>query len=121
MKQSYWVSLWVFLSLTACDLCAGEGCEDAPDRCAALNADGCEVDPRCTELLAQPLLGENADEWCMPANPLSEFVGCIDSGSGCDEAMTIALDEENQAWEFPSSCIPQDWEEVPWIELGTCE
>ena len=58
MKQSYWVSLWVFLSLTACDLCAGEGCEDAPDGCAALNADGCEVDPRCTELLAQPLLGE---------------------------------------------------------------
>ncbi|MFT5585325.1 MAG: hypothetical protein ACI9VR_002914 [Cognaticolwellia sp.] len=121
MKMLSWVSLLGVLSLTACDLCAGEGCDEESDGCVALNADGCEVDPRCTELLAQPLVGENADDWCTPANLLNEFVGCIDSDEVCDDAMTIALDEEDQAWEFPNSCIPEDWEEVPWFELSTCE
>ena len=115
------LSVLIFLSLTACDLCAGEGCDDEPEGCAALNASGCEADPRCTEILGLPLEGESAEDWCKPSDPLPEYVGCADADDGCDEAMTLALDEEGQAWEFANSCVPQDWEEVPWVELATCE
>lgn len=115
------LSVLILLSLTACDLCAGEGCDDEPDGCAALNSAGCEADPRCTEILAVPLVGDNADEWCKPSDSISEFVACTDADDGCDDVMVLALDEQDQGWEFTSSCLPADWEEVPWIDLATCE
>lgn len=121
MRKLSSVLVLVSLSLTGCELCAGEGCDGDAQGCASFTAAGCEGDPRCTEILAVPIVGETAEDWCLPNDPLAEYVGCMDAGEGCDDVMSIAVDGEGQAWEFPSSCVPQDWEEAAWTELATCE
>lgn len=111
----------VSLGLTGCELCAGEGCDGDAQGCASFNQSGCEGDPRCTGILASPIVGEEPETWCLPSDPLLEYVGCMDVDEGCDDAMTIAVDLEDQAWEFTSSCTPEGWEEAAWTELPTCE
>lgn len=41
-------------------------------------------------------------------------VGCLAPDQACGDALTYAIDLDNQSWWFADTCIPEGWREAPY-------
>ena len=39
----------------------------------------------------------------------SAAVGCMDTGTGCDDSLVVARDSNGAQWQFSNLCVPQGW------------
>jgi hypothetical protein len=66
-----------------------------------LGAGGCDEDVACGQAVnAQPY---DKAAVCLGA---SAWVGCVPRDEGCDDALTYAVDESGQCYQFSNSCVP---------------
>jgi hypothetical protein len=82
----------------------GTGTTGPVSACADLNEADCAADADCMVITGSKI---NVDKMCFAP---AQFLGCIDS-MGCDDAITTACKLNNpEPWQFPSGCIPGDFE-----------
>ncbi len=73
--------------------------------CAPLDEADCETDRFCAVLKAQKV---NSADDCRAEE--REVVGC--GVIGCGAIFTLAEDDDQEEWVFPSNCLPLGWTEV---------
>ncbi len=128
------------------DPCAGTACGDACQECAPNDPDcdetdvekACNADGECQ---SGPVVCENPscdgvdadsceDEGCgtitgtpAPENPATEptALGCLEPDTGCDDAITCALDGDGECWRFSNGCTPAGFEQVTCFQAACCE
>ncbi len=118
----------------ACTLCAPNAAdcarEDAPMFCDA--AGSCEqAVPECSTGACSAVAGDACEAaGCSTIsgapsgqNPASdpEPLGCLEPDTGCDDAITCALDREGACWRFSNGCTPTDFEQISCYTTACCE
>jgi hypothetical protein len=76
--------------------------------CSSIDPADCAVMMGCVAINAAPFLPDRADpeSWCMDE---SIPVACRSEEDNCDALLTYACDEEGNAYEVGSDCIPEPW------------
>jgi hypothetical protein len=77
--------------------------ESACDYCYDLDEAGCEGDALCTSGFGSPI---DLERSCIES---SRFAVCRPAGTGCDGALTVALDDEGQCWFFSGICYDRGY------------
>jgi hypothetical protein len=76
--------------------------------CSTVDLAECAGTKGCTAITAAPFVPDRADpeSWCMDE---SVPVACRSEEDNCDALLTYACDEEGNAYEVGSDCIPEPW------------
>lgn len=103
----------LLLSLLGCPSStdAGDTSDTAGD-CASLDPTTCATRDDCTVIQGRPLEFQTADTAGGPTcyvllDPLP--LGCMDLGTGCDEAETFGASPDGECAWFATGCQPQGW------------
>jgi hypothetical protein len=101
------------------DILNYEVCEDDPN-CSELTADECGTNDSCEGIIGTPQY-EDSENACFHEGDPS-ILGCMDAGTNCDTAMIFGMDPSTSDLAlFPTSCIPNGWEEVNIFVYEVCE
>lgn len=101
------------------DLFNYEVCEEDPN-CSELTADECGVNDSCEGIIGTPQYEDTENACFYEGEPTN--LGCMDAGINCDTAMIFGMDPSTSDLAlFPTSCIPNGWDEVNIFVYEVCE
>lgn len=102
-------------------LCLLVACADGdPTPCAERDVADCSGD--CTTIDGRAMQDDGAGGTCVDFTAASEPIACMDAGSGCTTAETLAAPPGDPAactW-FSSGCIPEGWTSCGEMAANEC-
>jgi hypothetical protein len=96
---------------TALLLMLAAGCKSD---CMEKSLDECGRAAGCRIIQGEKIVSECAKRVATP-------LGCMDTDTDCDDALTLARDNSEALWQLPSSCIPSGWTPVQRSTYPECE